>query len=200
MWHRRYITSGTFLILTIFFHVPKGYSYIRLVYELTACILNEALWDPKLWMPFVDNFLNTATQASWFGDVDSSEMLHKYKLSEKAQTYSGVDVSWTWKRKALRWERWTRMAMGLLSSPFATTRTFAWETEVIMGDSERWDKSFLLGFNSPELSGNKRIWSIHAKTVSVVTRTPGNNIYVQDLCRWLAVSCGRTKFIQRCDS
>ena len=41
--HRRYITSGTVLSLTIFFRVPKGDSDIHLVYDLTACGLNKAL-------------------------------------------------------------------------------------------------------------------------------------------------------------
>ena len=40
---RRYIASGTVLGLTTFFCVPNGYINIRLVYELTACSLNESL-------------------------------------------------------------------------------------------------------------------------------------------------------------
>ena len=39
----RYITSGIVLILTTLFHMPKGDSDINLVYDLTACGLNEAL-------------------------------------------------------------------------------------------------------------------------------------------------------------
>ena len=34
----------------------------------------------------------------------------------------------------MRWEIWTMVAMGLISSPFATTRIFAWGVEVIIGD------------------------------------------------------------------
>ena len=92
--HRRYITSGTVLILTSFFNVPKGYSDIHLLYHLPDCGLNEALCNPKFWMPSVENVLDTSTHSSWFGNVESSEMFHNYKLSEKAQTYAGVDVSW----------------------------------------------------------------------------------------------------------
>ena len=66
-----YITSGTVLSLTSFFHVPKGDSDIRLVYELIACDLNEALWAPKFWMPSAENVLITATHYYWFGVVDS---------------------------------------------------------------------------------------------------------------------------------
>ena len=133
--NRRYITSGTVLSLTILFHVPKGDSDILLVYDITACGTNEALWYPKLWMPSVENVLDTTTHSSWFGDVEFSEMFHNYKLSEKAHPYAGVDFSWAKKGKALRWQQWTRMDMGLLYSPYATARMFAWGMEVIIGES-----------------------------------------------------------------
>ena len=84
-------------------------------------------------MPSAEIVLDTATRSSWFGDVDSAEMFHNYTLSEKAEPYAGVGFSLAKKGKALRWERCTRMVVGL-SSPFATTRIFAWVMEVIMGD------------------------------------------------------------------
>ena len=62
--NRRYIASGTVLRLTTFFQVPKRNSDTRLVYDLTACGLNEALWDPKFCMPSVENFLGKATHSS----------------------------------------------------------------------------------------------------------------------------------------
>ena len=40
---RRYILGGTVLSLTSFFHVSKGEDDIKLVYDLTACGLNEIL-------------------------------------------------------------------------------------------------------------------------------------------------------------
>ena len=58
--NRWYITSATVISLTKFFHVPKGDSYTRLVYYLTDCGLNEALWYPKLWMTSVENILDTS--------------------------------------------------------------------------------------------------------------------------------------------
>ena len=122
--HRRYITSGTVFSLPRLFHVPKGYSDIHLLYDLTSCGLNKTLWDTKFRMPSVEKNLDTATHSSWFGAVYSSEIFHNYTLSEKAYPYSGVDVSWSEKGKALSWERWIRTAVGILSSPFATTRVF----------------------------------------------------------------------------
>ena len=69
-------------------------------------------------------------------------MLHNYKLSEKAQPYAGVDVSWDKKGKALRWELWNSMAVGIISSSFETTRMFAWGMELIMGDWKDDDNPF----------------------------------------------------------
>ena len=94
MQNRRYITIGTVLSLTILFHVTKGDSDIRLVYDLKYCGLNEAPWAPKFWMPSAENVLDTSTHSSWFGDVKSSGMFHNYKLPEKVQPYTGVDVYW----------------------------------------------------------------------------------------------------------
>ena len=67
--------------------------------------MNESLWYPKLWMPYTENILDTATHSSWFDDVQSAEMFHHYKLSYKAQPYVGVYFSLAEKGKALRWEQ-----------------------------------------------------------------------------------------------
>ena len=131
---KQYICKGSVKSLTSFFAVPKGDSDIRLVYDLSACGLNEALWAPSFWMPSVDNVLDVATHKSWFSDIDAGEMFLNYKMDQKIQPYAGVDVSWAEEGKSLRWERWSRMAMGLVSSPFATTRIFAWAMEIIKGD------------------------------------------------------------------
>ena len=90
----RYISSGTALSLTTFFQVPKGYIHTCLVYDLTSCCMNEALWDTKLWIPYVEEKLDTDTHSTWFVDVDTSEMFHNYKLSEKDQPYVGVNFYW----------------------------------------------------------------------------------------------------------
>ena len=51
----------------------KGEDDIRLVYDLTASVLNDALWAPMFWMPSLDNVLEVATHSSWFGDIDAAE-------------------------------------------------------------------------------------------------------------------------------
>ncbi len=138
--HRGYIAVGRVLSLTSYFHVPKGESYIRIVYDLTKSGLNDALWAPTFWMPTVLNVLDCATHSSWFGDVDAGEMFLNYPLDKDMRQYAGVDVSWSKKTqfdcgpRESRWERWTRMAMGMLPSPWVTTRLFAWAMEIIKGD------------------------------------------------------------------
>ena len=51
--NRWYITSGIFISLTNFFHVPKGGSDIRLVYDLSTCVINMFMWGLKFCMTSV---------------------------------------------------------------------------------------------------------------------------------------------------
>ena len=133
---RGYIAVGLVLSLTSFFHVPKGEDDIRMVYDATACGLNDALWAPGFWMPTIMNVLDCATADSWFGDVDAAEMFLNYLLDVDVRPYAGIDVSWLQEdgSTSRRWERWTRMAMGMSPSPFVTIRLFAWAMEIILGD------------------------------------------------------------------
>ena len=62
---RHYIAGGTVLILTASFYVLKGEYDIRLVYDITASVLNDDLWVPIFLMPSVDNVLDVATRFSW---------------------------------------------------------------------------------------------------------------------------------------
>ena len=132
---RGYLALGAVLSLTSYFHVPKGEDDIRMVYDATACGLNDALWAPTFWMPTILNVLDAATETSWFGDVDAGEMFLNYPLDIAMRAFAGVDVSWMYPdNPGCTWYRWTRMAMGLRSSPWVTTRLFAWAMEIIKGD------------------------------------------------------------------
>ena len=73
-------------------------------------------------------------------------MFHKYKMSESLQPYAGVNVSWTEKGNALHWEIWNKLATGLVSLTFMTTKIFSWAMEVITGDRERSSNTFLWDF------------------------------------------------------
>ena len=82
--------------------VPKGEDGIRLVYNLTASGLNDALWVPTLWIPLLYNVLDVATRSSWFGDIYAAEMFRNYNIPESLQQYAGFDVYWAEKGNLLR--------------------------------------------------------------------------------------------------
>ena len=65
---------GPIKSLTHYFAVPKGENDIRMVYDMTASGLNNALWAPRFWMPTVTNIIDCSTCTTWFGDVDAGEM------------------------------------------------------------------------------------------------------------------------------
>ena len=44
-----------------------------MVYDLTACGLNDTLWVPTFWMPIVNNVLDYVIALSWFEDADAGE-------------------------------------------------------------------------------------------------------------------------------
>ena len=132
---RRYIAPGLVKSLTSFFQVPKGVDDICMVYDLTKCGLNDTLWAPSFWMPTINNVVDCVTDTGWFGDVDAGEMFLNYILDENLRAYAGVDMGWTQRsKKGTLWERWTRMAMGMLPSPYVTIRLFAWAMEIIKGN------------------------------------------------------------------
>ena len=131
---RRYLEKGMVKSLTNYFAVPKGEHDIRLVYNMTSSGLNDALWAPSFWLPVVEDVLECACHSSWFGDIDAGDQFLNYPLDPKIRPYAGVDVSWMHAR--LLWLRWTRMAMGLVPSPFVAVRLFSWAFEIIKGNRE----------------------------------------------------------------
>ena len=136
---RRYISPGEVNSLTGFFAVPKGDDDIRIVYDATACGLNEALWAPGFFLPTIDSVLRNASKESWYGDIDLGEMFLNYFLDEEVRKYAGVDVS---KLGAGCWERWERTLMGLRPSPYVCTQSFRWCEDCIRGDRREKDNIF----------------------------------------------------------
>jgi hypothetical protein len=150
---RGYIGLNWVRSLTSFFPVLKGDDDIRLVYDLTASGLNDALWVPNFWMPAVHNVLDCATHSSWFGDVDAGEMFFNFPLDLSIRPYCGVDLSWIDEGEKVTWESWHRMTMGMKPSPWVTCRLIGWMLEFVVGDKKekgnpfRWDSVIL---NLPE--------------------------------------------------
>ena len=135
-----YVQPGFVKILTSYFAVPKAKTDIRVVYDATACGLNDSLWAPNFFLPTVDSILRNASSSTWFGDIDLGEMFLNYPLDEAIRPYAGVDVSnvdlTELDMKGIRRiiERWVRCLMGFKPSPYITTQTFAWGEEIIQGN------------------------------------------------------------------
>ena len=134
-WRRRYITRGYVKSLTGFFAVPKGENDIRIVYDASACGLNDALWCPNFFLPSIDSVLRNAGSETWFGDIDLGEMFLNFQLDEKILPWVGVDIS---ELEGLPPQsiiaRWERTLMGLRPSPHICTQTFSWAEDVIRGN------------------------------------------------------------------
>ena len=143
---RGYILPGQVNSLTGFFAVPKGDDDIRIVYDATACGLNDALWSPNFALPTIDSVLRNAEPTSWFSDMDLGEMFLNYFLDEEVREFAGVDVR---EIGGIKWERWERTLMGFRSSPYVCTQTFGWGESVIQGNRKasenplRWDSVVL---------------------------------------------------------
>ena len=141
---RGYVLPGDVLSLTSYFAVPKGDSDVRLVYDATACGLNAALWAPNFFLPTIDSIMRNADGGTWFGDIDLADMFLNYFLDEAVRPFAGVDVRAV--SGTAQQERWERCLMGLRSSPFICTQTFAWGEALICGDRKardnplRWDR------------------------------------------------------------
>ena len=132
--------------------MPKAIIDIRVVYDATQCGLNDALWALNFFLPTVDSILRNASSSTWFGDINLGEMILNYALDMDIRMYADVDVTEVadvvaGAKRVL--ERWTRTLMGLKSSPFVCTQTFAWSEEIIVGDHMEicnlfyWDKVIL---------------------------------------------------------
>ena len=142
--NKKYVQPGFVKSLTSYFAVPKAKTDIRVVYDATACGLNDSLWAPNFFLPTVDSILRNASADTWFGDIDLGEMFLNYPLDEDIRPYAGVDVTNADENEgdmggnrgnAKRViERWARCLMGFKPSPFVTTQIFGWSEEIMIGD------------------------------------------------------------------
>ena len=137
---RRYIEVGFVKSLSGFFCIPKGVSDIRIVYDMTKCGLNAALWSPRFYLPTPDSVFDSIEYRSWMADTDQGEMFLNYFTDPCLQQYMGVDVTEVVRGsefdtgKERIWMRWNRWPMGVRQSPYATTRMCAIGLECIKGN------------------------------------------------------------------
>jgi hypothetical protein len=142
---RRYIEKGPIESLTSFFAVPKGMDDIRMVYDGTKSGLNDVIWVPRFPLPTVDTLLRAVDVGTYMSDMDIGEMFLNFVLHESMQALCGVDLTNYFGEGEVLWERWTRAAMGLKSSPYQAVQAILVAKEVIRGDRAdannafRWD-------------------------------------------------------------
>ena len=104
-----YILPGQVNSLTGFFAVPRGDDDIHIVYNATACGLNEALWAPNFALPTIDSVLRNSSQNSWFSDIDLGDMFLNYFLDKDLREFAGVSIHEIGGKK---WKRWEKTLMG----------------------------------------------------------------------------------------
>jgi hypothetical protein len=163
-----YIDLGLVESLISFFDVPKGLTDIRMVYDGTKSGLNEVLWAPWFPLPTVDNLLRSVEPGTWMADNDVGEMFLNFVLHESVQALCGVDLTKYFPEGVpdgtqVLWERWTRCAMGLRSSPYQACQGMMWALEIIAGDRNDSENVFCFDRVRLNLPGNhdydpKRPW------------------------------------------
>jgi hypothetical protein len=130
-----YLEKGFVKNLTHCFSVEKG-DDIRMVYDATKSLLNEACWAPNFMLPTIDNVTDCATLPSYFGDVDAAEMFLTFPLHSQIRPYAGVDLTKVLDNPegAKLWFRWNRCGMGFTFSPYNAIRGHSVGMEHITGN------------------------------------------------------------------
>ena len=126
------------------FHVPKGETDVRMVYDGSKSGLNASLWAPWFSLPTIDTMARWVIAGSWLADNDYGEQFLNFPLHPELQKYCGVDLTQlfpelTKPESQLVVGRWTRNAMGLRPSPYSSVQGALIAKHLIMGDPK--DKS-----------------------------------------------------------
>ena len=113
--------------LMYMFHVPKGETDIRMVYDGTKSGLNEALFAPWFALPKVDTMARWVIAGSWLADNDYGDMFLNFPLHPNLQKFCGVDLSQLFPEMTRDQTQqyvgvWLRNAMGLSPSPYASVQ------------------------------------------------------------------------------
>jgi hypothetical protein len=153
-----YIEPGEVRSLTSFFSVLKGDKDIRMVYDGTKSGLNDAMWAPWFALPTIETHLRFVSEESFMGDLDIGNMFHNFVLHEDIQKLAGIDLTPFYPEelkdgRRVIWERWTRCAMGLKSSPYNNVQGFLIAEEWIRGGPWVASEGISVGFPSTKPPG-----------------------------------------------
>jgi hypothetical protein len=145
---RRYFEYGLILSLTSLLSVPKGDTYIWMVYNGTSSGMNAHLWAPWLALPTIYALARALEVGTFMGDSDIGEMFLNFMLEENCACFAGVDLTHYVPNKELAGEGrrhlvlWNRFLMGGTFSPYQTGQGMGYAKEMIMGDLHDCSKVF----------------------------------------------------------
>jgi hypothetical protein len=125
--------------LMFMFDVPKGSTDVRMVYDGSKSGLNDSLWAPWLCLPTVDSMTRALLPTFWCADNDYGEQFLNFNLDKELQPYCGVDLSKLFPEEVKDVTGqilgvWSRNAMGLKPSPYASVKGALRAKQVITGD------------------------------------------------------------------
>ena len=122
--------------LMYMFHVPKGETDIRMVYDGSRSGLNDVLWAPWFALPRVSTMCSTVDTGTWCGDNDYGEMFLNFPMHPELQKYAGVDLTQLLGKGDGQniFGVWTRNAMGLKSSPYLSVQGGLHAKQMMLGD------------------------------------------------------------------
>ena len=169
------------------FHVPKGETDIRMVYDGTKSGLNDALYSPWFALPTVDTMTRWVLAGSWLADNDYGEQFLNYPLHPDLRKYCGVDLSQLFSDEEGENAgkpcvgTWKRNAMGLKSSPHNSVQASLRAKRLVLGDPSdpenpfAWDKVTL---NLPGMED-------YNPTQPWILKTRKDGLHAADICQYV---------------
>ena len=121
------------------FHVPKGESDIRMVYDGTKSGLNDSLFSYWFALPTVNSMVRWVVAGSWLADNDYGEQFLNFPLHPDIRKLCGVDLSQLYPEQREGKDStvtgaWMRSAMGLKTSPYNAVQGSQRAKRIILGD------------------------------------------------------------------
>mmetsp|Transcript_13380 Transcript_13380/g.19135 ORF Transcript_13380/g.19135 Transcript_13380/m.19135 type:complete len:216 (-) Transcript_13380:2741-3388(-) len=122
------------------FDVPKGEDDIRLVYDGTKSGLNNYLWSSWFSLPTVDTMTKSIVAGTWSADDDFADQFLNFYLHPSLRSYCGIDLSRLFPElldeSGECYAVWTRNAMGLKPSPYASVQAAMRAKLEFVGDKD----------------------------------------------------------------
>ena len=121
------------------FHVPKGETDIRMVYDGTKSGLNDSLFSYWFALPTVDSMVRWVVAGAWLADNDYGEQFLNFPLHPDIRKLCGVDLSQLYPEQCEEKDStvtgaWMRSAMGLKTSPYNAVQGSQRAKRIILGD------------------------------------------------------------------